>query len=103
MMFKGILVALATAAIVAPGASAAPDPTARNMARSALGQVRAAATLAGQVRGFTAPTHSGGLDARGGHHCWTRCASHGLRNGQYHCHRSPCGRADIRRHRAHGH
>jgi hypothetical protein len=46
---------------------------------------------------------SGGLDSRGGHHCWTRCASQGLYKGQYHCHRAPCGRADVRRHRAHGH
>jgi hypothetical protein len=46
---------------------------------------------------------SGGLDRRGGHHCWTRCASQGLYRGQYHCHRSPCNRSDIRLHRAHGH
>ncbi len=45
----------------------------------------------------------GGLDRRGGHHCWTNCASYGKYRGQYHCHRSPCGRADIRLHRAHGH
>ena len=39
----------------------------------------------------------------GGHHCWTRCSRYGMYTGQYHCHRSPCSRADIRRHRAHGH
>ena len=48
-------------------------------------------------------SHSGGLDYRGGHHCWTRCSRYGMYTGQYHCHRSPCSRADIRRHRAHGH
>lgn len=46
---------------------------------------------------------SGGLDRRGGHHCWTRCTSQGLYRGQYHCHRAPCNRVDIRLHRAHGH
>jgi hypothetical protein len=45
----------------------------------------------------------GGLDSRGGHHCWTRCGSYGKYTGQYHCHRSPCNRSDIRRHRRHGH
>jgi hypothetical protein len=45
----------------------------------------------------------GGLDSRGGHHCWTRCGRYGLYTGQYHCHRSPCNRRDIRRHRRHGH
>lgn len=50
-----------------------------------------------------APTHSGGLDYRGGHHCWTSCSRYGLYTGQYHCHRSPCSRSDIRRHKAHGH
>ena len=51
----------------------------------------------------TGLTHSGGLDSRGGHHCWTRCSRYGLYTGQYHCHRSPCKGSDIRRHRAHGH
>lgn len=46
---------------------------------------------------------SGGLDGRGGHHCWTNCAKYGKYKGQYHCHRSPCGGKDVRRHRAHGH
>jgi hypothetical protein len=46
---------------------------------------------------------SGGLDSRGGHHCWTRCGSSGLYTGQYHCHRSPCSSRDVRRHRRHGH
>jgi hypothetical protein len=46
---------------------------------------------------------SGGLDRRGGHHCWTSCASKGYYTGQYHCHRRPCGRADVRKHRGHGH
>lgn len=46
---------------------------------------------------------SGGLDGRGGHHCRTRCKPQGLYTNQYHCHRSPCGRSDIRSHRAHGH
>ncbi len=45
----------------------------------------------------------GGLDSRGGHHCWTRCGRYGMYRGQYHCHRSPCNRRDIRRHRRHGH
>lgn len=45
----------------------------------------------------------GGLDRRGGHHCWTRCSSYGHYKGQYHCHRAPCSRADIRLHRSHGH
>jgi hypothetical protein len=46
---------------------------------------------------------SGGLDSRGGHHCWTKCVSKGYYTGQYHCHRGPCSRKDVRRHRAHGH
>lgn len=46
---------------------------------------------------------SGGLDSRGGHHCRTKCASKGYYTNQYHCHRSPCNRRDIRRHRGHGH
>ena len=46
---------------------------------------------------------SGGLDSRGGHHCWTRCASQGLYTGKYHCHRSPCKKSDIKKHRNHGH
>ena len=46
---------------------------------------------------------SGGLDRRGGHHCWTRCRAQGYYEGQYHCHRSPCGQSDIRMHRQHGH
>lgn len=45
----------------------------------------------------------GGLDARGGHHCWTNCTRYGLYTGQYHCHRAPCGPSDIDYHRAHGH
>jgi hypothetical protein len=45
----------------------------------------------------------GGLDARGGHHCWTSCSKYGKYYGQYHCHRAPCGRRDIRKHRRHGH
>lgn len=45
----------------------------------------------------------GGLDSRGGHHCWTNCASYGLYTGQYHCHRAPCDASDIAYHRAHGH
>ena len=46
----------------------------------------------------------GGLDQAGGHHCWTRCASYGIRRGDYHCHRDTarCRRSD-RSHRAHGH
>jgi hypothetical protein len=46
---------------------------------------------------------SGGLDARGGHHCRTNCASKGYYTNEYHCHRAPCGKADIRLHRRHGH
>jgi hypothetical protein len=53
------------------------------------------------VAGLTASP--GGLDRRGGHHCWTKCTRYGLYTGQYHCHRAPCSRADIRKHRAHGH
>ena len=45
----------------------------------------------------------GGLDSRGGHHCWTKCSSYGKYRGQYHCHRAPCSQRDIARHRAHGH
>ncbi len=52
--------------------------------------------------GAAKPT-PGGLDSRGGHHCWTRCSSYGAYRGMYHCHQSPCNRRDIRRHRAHGH
>jgi hypothetical protein len=47
--------------------------------------------------------HPGGLDSRGGHHCWTNCRRWGRYYGEYHCHRSPCNRRDIRRHRRHGH
>jgi hypothetical protein len=46
---------------------------------------------------------SGGLDSRGGHHCWTRCASQGKYTGQYHCHRSPCNKRTVRAHRRHDH
>lgn len=45
----------------------------------------------------------GGLDYRGGHHCWTNCGAYGLYYGQYHCHRAPCSWEDIQEHRAHGH
>ena len=51
----------------------------------------------------SAMLHPGGLDSRGGHHCWTRCGRYGMYRGQYHCHRSPCSRRDVRRHRRHGH
>jgi hypothetical protein len=50
-----------------------------------------------------AASSPGGLDSRGGHHCWTNCSARGYYTGQYHCHRSPCGKADVRRHRRHGH
>jgi len=30
--------------------------------------------------------HSGGIDERGGHHCWTNCVEHGYFDGQYHFH-----------------
>lgn len=46
---------------------------------------------------------AGGLDARGGHHCWSKCARYGLYTGQYHCHAWPCTTSDITRHRRHGH
>lgn len=62
-----------------------------------------AATASSSPGGVTGVSHSGGLDYRGGHHCWTRCSRYGMYTGQYHCHRSPCNRSDIRRHRAHGH
>ncbi len=57
------------------------------------------------VGGFSAglAASPGGLDSRGGHHCWTNCAAWGLYYGQYHCHRAPCGASDIAFHRAHGH
>jgi hypothetical protein len=45
----------------------------------------------------------GGLDSRGGHHCWTNCSKYGAYRGKYHCHRSPCNRSDVLRHRRHGH
>ena len=51
----------------------------------------------------TAGTSPGGLDSRGGHHCWTNCSRYGLYTGQYHCHRAPCGSSDVQRHRRHGH
>jgi hypothetical protein len=61
-------------------------------------------TTASSSPGGVGAVHSpGGLDYRGGHHCWTRCYRYGLYTGQYHCHRYPCNRSDIRRHRAHGH
>ncbi len=59
--------------------------------------------LAGAVSVQQASSSPGGLDARGGHHCWTSCPSRGLYRGQYHCHRSPCNRTDVLRHRRHGH
>lgn len=34
--------------------------------------------------------HPGGLDKNGGHYCKTNCTKYGLKNGQYHCHRSRC-------------
>jgi hypothetical protein len=52
--------------------------------------------------GAATPT-PGGLDGRGGHHCWTNCSKYGAYRGKYHCHRSPCTRSDILRHRRHGH
>lgn len=45
----------------------------------------------------------GGLDSRGGHHCWTNCYYWGYYYGEYHCHRWPCDSSDIAYHRAHGH
>ena len=51
----------------------------------------------------TASASPGGLDSSGGHHCWTRCSRWGRYTGQYHCHRSPCNRRTILRHRRHGH
>ncbi len=55
------------------------------------------------VRGTSISASPGGLDSRGGHHCWTNCAAYGLYYGQYHCHRYPCDSSDIAYHRAHGH
>lgn len=55
------------------------------------------------VGGGAASASPGGLDSSGGHHCWTRCGRYGLYRGQYHCHRSPCNRRTIQRHRRHGH
>jgi hypothetical protein len=57
-------------------------------------------------RTSTATASPGGLDRRGGHHCRKSrayCRRFGLYLNQYHCHRSPCNRRDIRRHRRHGH
>jgi hypothetical protein len=54
----------------------------------------------------TATASPGGLDSRGGHHCRKSrryCRRFGLYLNQYHCHRDPCNRRDIRRHRRHGH
>jgi hypothetical protein len=62
-----------------------------------------AVTASSSPTGVGAAAHSGGLDYRGGHHCWTRCSRYGMYTGQYHCHRYPCNRTDIRRHRRHGH
>jgi hypothetical protein len=70
-------------------------------------RIRVAAVIAAFSVAAVVPAatlgHSGGTDRRGGHHCWTRCASKGYYYGQYHCHHSPCNRSDIRRHRRHGH
>ena len=30
--------------------------------------------------------HSGGIDSRGGHNCWTNCEAEGYYSGQYHFH-----------------
>lgn len=51
-----------------------------------------------------AESHPGGLDAAGGHHCWTSCASHGMKYGEYRCHKDTkrC-RKSNRRHHRHGH
>ena len=59
-----------------------------------------AATSVGAPIALSSP---GGLDSRGGHHCWTNCARYGLKTGQYHCHRAPCSQADVLHHRRHGH
>ncbi len=55
------------------------------------------------VLAWPALASPGGLDYRGGHHCWTNCWQYGLYYGQYHCHREPCNASDIAYHRAHGH
>ena len=49
-------------------------------------------------------SHSGGLDAAGGHHCWTACKSHGMVKGEYRCHKDTarCHRSNRMHHR-HGH
>ena len=46
-------------------------------------------------------SHSGGLDAYGGHHCWTSCGSYGMEYGEYRCHRDTarCHRSNRRHHR----
>lgn len=62
-----------------------------------------ATTIGNSTGGHAHSATPGGLDSRGGHHCWTRCGRYGMYTGQYHCHRSPCNRRDIRRHRRHGH
>ena len=51
-----------------------------------------------------AQSHSGGLDAAGGHHCWTSCASYGMETGEYRCHSHTkrCKRSN-RMHHDHGH
>ena len=64
--------------------------------------VMLASSLSGLLS-VPATASPGGLDARGGHHCWTNCARYGLYTGQYHCHRAPCNASDIAYHRAHGH
>jgi len=52
---------------------------------------------------LTVDASPGGLDARGGHHCWTNCYYWGYYYGEYHCHQWPCDWSDIAYHRAHGH
>lgn len=46
----------------------------------------------------------GGLDSKGGHHCWTDCGKYGKYTGQYHCHKkTKACRKSRRNHRSHGH
>lgn len=71
--------------------------------KAALGVATVTVAISGYVV-VPASGSPGGLDSHGGHHCWTSCASYGLKKGDYHCHQATkeCRRAN-RRHANHGH
>lgn len=73
--------------------------------RTAVVLTSAVIAISGYVGAPTpAQSHSGGLDAAGGHHCWTSCGSYGMEYGEYRCHRDTdrCRRSN-RSHHNHGH